>query len=366
MDPRTGVDGLDDDLARHRVLVGDSNPIYARALELMQSLLGGPSAERAIVERMDRAWRARSFRAYYERPLLLLASLRYEVLTAGADHPLARAFADDHPQFDGVTREALVTALDPDRLSLWLTLANRRVQTNDVSRAVAWRWPAAIAANRPLALVDVGCSAGLGLVADQLAAPWVDAQGRRLPVDAGKVLVRVGYDSDPIELFEADHVDESTWLRACIWPGDAARLRRLDSAIEAFALARHTATAPRIERVRARAVPARLRRLDREVDPDALVLVVQSFVREYLEESEALTYDREMRGWLRDIPRGRGLWMQLELAREGGEPAAELTAHPARGEPFALARCGYHPIAIDVQPGAPERLHDALVIASRA
>ena len=354
---RTGVDGLADDLVQHRALVGNSNLVYTQALVNLHELLTGPSAERLIVDRMDRAWRQRTFRAFYERPLLLLAALRYEALTV-AEHPLALAFADEHPRVELVTRDALARALGPDRLSLWLLLATRRVQTNDVSRAIAWRWPASFVDDRPFALVDVGCSAGLGLVADQLAAPWVDGDGRRIPVDGGKVLARIGYDANPIDIM--DRSEEATWLRACIWPGDLARLRRLDSAIEAFALARQGPVPPRVEQVRARSVPGRLRRLDRELDSEALILVVESFVREYIEQEEAETYQAEMEGWLATIPKGRALWMQLDLARDDREPAAVLTAYPSRGKPIVLARCGYHPIEVAVQPGAPDRLRAAL------
>ncbi|HWB79163.1 MAG TPA: DUF2332 family protein [Nannocystaceae bacterium] len=353
----TGVDGLAEDLAQHHALIAASSVVYAQALTQLQALLTGPTAERVIVERMEHAWRQRTFRAYYERPLLLLAALRYEAITI-PEHPLALAFADEHPRVELVTRAALTRALSPDRLSLWLLLATRRVQTNDVSRAVAWRWPASMIDGRPLALVDVGCSAGLGLVADRLAAPWVDGEGRRLPVDGGRVLARIGYDAHPIELGDRD--EGAAWLRACIWPGDLVRLRRLDAAIEAFRGELDTAVRPRVEQVRARSVPGRLRRIERELEPDALILIVESFVREYIEQEEAETYQAEMEQWLAATPKGRALWMQLDLARDDREPVAVLTAYPSRGKPIVLARCGYHPIEIAVQPGAPDRLRAAL------
>ncbi|MBC8066881.1 MAG: DUF2332 family protein, partial [Deltaproteobacteria bacterium] len=156
MQTRTGMDGLAEDLAEHRKLIGDANPVYARAVEQLAVLLCGPAASQPVVARMERAWRQRSFEAAYERPLLLLAALRHDALITGPEHPLARAFADEHPELAAVSRVALTRGLDPDRLPIWLALATRRVQTNDVSRAVAWRWPAALAGQRPIALVDVG------------------------------------------------------------------------------------------------------------------------------------------------------------------------------------------------------------------
>jgi hypothetical protein len=360
VDVRIGIDGLADDLAEHLVLIGEASPVYTQAVHELTALLCGATANRAIVARLERAWRQRSFRAAYERPLLLLAALRHDALVTGPEHPLARALADEHPHPGAVDRAALTRALDPDRLPIWLALATRRVQTNDVSRAVAWRWPAALAGKRPIALVDVGCSAGLNLVADALAAPWVDSHGARLPVDGGPVVARLGFDAAPIELGPG-HEDEAVWLRACIWPGDVDRLRRLDAAIEALALARVGAHPPRIEQVRARLVPGRLRRLDREQPPATLLLIVQSFVREYIEHDEAADYELEMRTWLAALPSGRAVWMQLELARDGRLPPAELVAVGPGMPRLSLARCGYHPVAMEPQPDAVAELRAVLV-----
>jgi hypothetical protein len=354
---RIGMAGLAEDLAEHRGLIGDANPVYLRAVEQLATLLCGADASAPIAGRMERAWRQRSFRAGYERPLLLLAALRHDALVTGPDHPLARAFADEHPEPSAVTRAALARALDPDRLPIWLALATRKVQTNDVSRAVAWRWPAALADGRPIALVDVGCSAGLGLVADALPAPWVDASGTPLPVDGGPVIARIGFDAAPLDLSGRDEV---TWLRACIWPGDVERLRRLDAAIGALAAALAGPRPPRIEQVHARLVPARLRRLDRELPPESLLLIVQTFVREYIEPEELIAYEADMWAWLDAITPGRALWMQLELARDGRVPLAELAAHCAGAAPVAIGRCGYHPIAIDLDVAAVGRLQHAL------
>jgi hypothetical protein len=113
----------------------------------------------SILTRLQRAWGDRTFDIFYERPLLLLASLRFESLT-DPGHPLARGFAVDAPKPETITREALADALGAHRLGLWVTLRARKVQTNEVSRALAWRWPAALAGLgsrlKPLALVDIG------------------------------------------------------------------------------------------------------------------------------------------------------------------------------------------------------------------
>jgi hypothetical protein len=356
---RSGVEGLEDDLVAHRQLIGSSNPVYSEALTVLQAVLCGPRANGQIVARMQRAWRNRTFRASYERPLLLLAALRHDMLLGGPDHPLAQAFADDNPALRWVTYDTITRALDPDRLPVWLALATRKVQTNDVSRAIAWRWPAALAGGRPIALVDVGCSAGLALVADRLPPPWVDERGRPILVDGGPVILRQGFDAEPIDLLEPGH-DVATWLRACIWPGDAARLARLQAATTAFTAAQADPVPPQLHRVRVCHVPRRLRRLDAEIDPAALFVVSQTLVREYVEPSEADEYTGEMEAWLAEIPAGRAVWMQLELASDRGRFPAELVAHPARGEATRIARCSYHPTTIEAVAPAVDQLRRAL------
>ncbi|HET6581967.1 MAG TPA: DUF2332 family protein, partial [Nannocystaceae bacterium] len=256
---RIGLEGLEEDLARHRVLVGSSNEVVARELALFEALLCGPQAHVRIRDRLGRAWKTRSFRAYYERPLLLAAALRLEAMTT-PDHPLAAALAREPPDPAVLDLRRLVRALDPNHLPIWLTLATRKVQTNDVSRAVAWRWPAALANRssvpsgrdeRPLVLVDIGCSAGLNLVADALPFVWTDSSGRALPKYTGEVVARIGFDADPVD---PSRPAEVAWLRACLWPGDVVRRERLDAAISAFASAVARGEAPVIERVRARNV----------------------------------------------------------------------------------------------------------------
>jgi hypothetical protein len=347
------VQGLAEDLAEHRALVGTSNAVVARELVLLESLLVGREADIAIVERLGRAWKQRSFRAFYERPLLLGAALRLEALQGGAGHPLALALATEPANPGALTRARIQAALDPEHLPIWLTLATRKVQTNDVSRAVAWRWPATLARTRPLVLVDVGCSAGLGLVADAVAIAWSDRDGRPVPRFTGTIAARVGFDAEPVD---ATAPDDAQWLRACVWPGDVERQRRLESALAVFATMAGRGQAPAIERVRAKHVYARLQRLERAADRSALVLVVQSFVREYLDESEAMPYVRDMEAWLRRLPPGRALWVQLELAGDGDQPPAEIVAHASGGTALRIARCGYHPDVVDVDREACAQL----------
>jgi len=165
MTPRAGVDELDRDLRGLRELVGPASPTYTRAIDELGLLLGGPTADDAILDRLEAAWSARTFRGFYERPLLLLASLRADAL-ASPDHPLAPSFGAAVPDPGRVTRDALSLALAPDRETFWRCVRTRRVQTNDVSRAIAWRLPLR-GVTRPVVLVDVatrlhGCAPACG------------------------------------------------------------------------------------------------------------------------------------------------------------------------------------------------------------
>src|SRR5262249_17917051 len=139
-----------------------------------------------------------------------------------------------------VTEPAVRSALDASRTGLWTALALRRVQTNDTSRGLAWLWPAEIAGAsdraRPVVLVDVGCSAGLNLIADALPNICTTATGQPLKVARlPKVIGRFGLDERPIDLTRAE---EARWLRACVWPGETDRLERLGLAMAAFRAAR--------------------------------------------------------------------------------------------------------------------------------
>jgi len=184
-----GLDGFADDIAYQRRFLKSRLPLYDTLLGTVAGLLTDPA-----VSALAEGWAERDFEAPYDRPLLLLAALRFGALRGGGAHPLHGALAAAEPDPAVITPPAVAAALAWPGLAA--LLRTRRVQTNEVSRAVAWRWPAGlIATGRPVALVDVGCSAGLNLVADALPAPWSDADGAALPVAAhGVVSSRLGLD----------------------------------------------------------------------------------------------------------------------------------------------------------------------------
>ncbi|WP_104107363.1 DUF2332 domain-containing protein [Nocardioides sp. 616] len=123
------------------------------------------------------------------------------------------------------------------------TIRDRATQTNEVGR-LATLVPVLAGLGEPLALVEVGASAGLCLFPDRYDYEWppfgalrgstgptlsADARGP-LPVPRRhpRVAWRGGCDLNPLDVGDAD---ETAWLETLVWPEQEARRRRLRSAI---------------------------------------------------------------------------------------------------------------------------------------
>ena len=120
-------------------------------------------------------------------------------------------------------------------------MRSRRTQTNEVGRC-AVLLPAL--PSGPLALVEVGASAGLCLLLDQFhyefgSYPLGDASSPvhvrctiagpvPLPAAVPQVVWRRGLDAHPIDVHDDDAI---RWLLACVWPDHRERRRRLEGAI---------------------------------------------------------------------------------------------------------------------------------------
>lgn len=123
-------------------------------------------------------------------------------------------------------------------------IATRRTQTNEVGRCGA----IALALSRvpgPVALVEVGASAGLNLLldryriafgdgrelgpADSLVRIEVPLEGLEAPTALPEVAWRAGLDANPLDPADPD---VRRWLGCLVWPEDAPRRARLDAALE--------------------------------------------------------------------------------------------------------------------------------------
>jgi len=346
---RRGIDGFAGNLADWSREVGERAPGYARIVEAILELLAAsdPAGEdvRAVLED---AWGARSFDASYDRPLLFFAALRDEALREGWEHPLWASLGTEGSDPQSVTRARVAAALAPNRAQLARTLRERSVQTNESSRAVAWLWPAhllgASSGRRPIALVDVGASAGLNLLADALPAIWKDDQGRELPVARDLDLrLRLGLDRRPL-----DALDPGTarWLEACIWAGERDRIERLRAGVEALREARARGGAPVLETAEAAAIPERIAERTRALPAGMLVLAYQTMTVEYFPPADRAAYVAGMEAWIARTPGTAWIQLERDLTGDRSLPAsirATIGAGDGSSRGVLLARCGYHP-----------------------
>jgi hypothetical protein len=123
------------------------------------------------------------------------------------------------------------------------TVMARQTQTNEVGRC-ALLLPLLARLPGPLALVEVGASAGLCLLPDRYAYDYggtivgdptspllLRCQPRGpvpIPTALPEVVWRCGIDLAPIDLNDPDAV---RWLECCIWPDQPERLARLRAAV---------------------------------------------------------------------------------------------------------------------------------------
>jgi hypothetical protein len=192
-------------------------------------------------------------RSGQQAPNLLLAAVHY-LLLRGADHALG-AF------YSSVTHRAAVPPGDPvpafrafcqDHCDALIALVSTGlVQTNEPQRCTfllpAFATVARLAGGTPLALIEVGASAGLNLLFDRYGYDYgagrlagdPDAPVRFTcalrgavlpPIHAGmpSVAARMGIDLNPIHAADSE---ATLWLRALVWPEHPERAALLQQVL---------------------------------------------------------------------------------------------------------------------------------------
>ena len=185
-------------------------------------------------------------------PNLLFAAV-HALIARDAAHPLAACYADLTP--DPAAPESafpvfrdFVCARRDDIIAL---LRTRLVQTNEVRRS-AYLFPACLFAAhlftpRPLALIEIGCSAGLNLLFDRYRYAYGDGETfgdpgsdvlitsmftRARPAALGMatpvIIQRIGLD---LNVIDTTVPDEAAWLRALVWPEHHERRHLMDAAL---------------------------------------------------------------------------------------------------------------------------------------
>jgi hypothetical protein len=220
--------------------------VESRSSPLYERFAHGAAADADILRLAAQA------RAGQLAPLLLFAAVQYLLMRETA-HPLAAFYptlardappaADPWPLF-----RAFCLAHRPEISEL---VATRLVQTNEVRRCVcllpAFTWVAHRKPKRPLALIEVGPSAGLNLLWDrygyaygedlrcgdaaspvQIACALDGARKPPLPDVMPEVAYRVGVDLNPVDVRDPE---ATRWLKALVWPEHTDRFRLLEEAL---------------------------------------------------------------------------------------------------------------------------------------
>ena len=185
------------------------------------------------------------------RPNLLLAAV-HDLLLGGAEHPLAAWYPTVSGRLPpgGDVFPVFRSFIDVHRDEILDALRTRSTQTNEPNRSALWsvavRAAAADRPDVPLALVELGCSAGLNLLFDRYGYDWgatgspddrlrcvVRGDDSPLRRPLPPIATRIGIDREPVAL---DDPRGLRWLKACLWPEQMDRHRRFDAAV---VVARH-------------------------------------------------------------------------------------------------------------------------------
>ena len=226
---------------------------------------------------------------------------------------------------------------DPDRLAQ--VMRTRRTQTNEPARC-ATLLPALAQLPEPLALIEVGASAGLTLLFDRYSydypglritgcdpeAPVLRCDLRGpvpVPARLPEIAWRAGLDLNPLDVANDD---DMRWLSCLVWPGEGDRAQRLAAAVAA-----------------ARRSPPPVRRGDLLTDLPALVAQAPADATLVVYHSAVLAYvapeDRERFG---GIVRGlAAVWFSNEAP--GVVPGVPLRDRD--DGTFVLARDGRQALA---------------------
>ena len=323
--------------------------VAERVLALLEA--GDPSKDDAgWINNLEPTLRLQaSFHWYVLRNDPRVAGLRpYFKTTAEGEGPGARSPADE----DFAAR--LLAAGEALGDELFERARSWRVQTNETSRGIAWLLPSCLLAAEAIYLVELGCSAGLNLYAEQRSyeLSWPDGAKLRLgragdeqfrvacdgsrpqPLEAfaeadrqgPEVLARVGGD---LELLDPSDEAAAQRLEACIWGDQKRRVDRLREAIAVHRAAQRGETVhgqqlrpaqlspvelPEIHDFLAEAVPAQ---------PVAPVIAFNTYVTAYLSDVDERALARQMRSFARSWSLRHKLpwmWVHFEPSRGGEAP----------------------------------------------
>ncbi len=231
---------------------------------------------------------------------------------------------------------AVLTDLVASRADeLRATMLSRTTQTNEPARC-AVLLPLLAALPQPLALIEVGASAGLCLLPDRYGYDWGHARiapaspgapvfrcaatgPASLPAAPPHIVWRAGLDLNPLDVMSDEDAD---WLNALIWPEQDDRRRHLQAALE---------TARREPpRIVCGDLLADLVSLMAEAPTDATLVVFHTAVLAYVSDVEA------RRRFVDTVRRSRAVWISNEVPSVFPDVAIRAPTPMPRGK-FLLA-----------------------------
>jgi hypothetical protein len=285
-------------------------------------------------------------------PNLLLAAVHFLLLKDQAD-PLTQFYPNLTPMASSpdAAYPAFRAFCLAHSAAIRQLLATRRVQTNEVGRCAyllpAFTLVATLAHERPLALIEIGTSAGLNLLWDrygyrygqdavygdlrssvQIACTLRGNVRPPLPDRLPAVALRVGVDLHVVDIHDAE---EALWLRALVWPEQLERAGLLHYAIEI--------TRQRPPELLSGDGVTLLPEVLRTVPADAAVCVIHTHtINQFSAEArDRLSAVLAAYGARRDIYRLSAEWMSAP------HPRLELTAwQNGQAHHRLLAYCDHH------------------------
>jgi hypothetical protein len=257
------------------------------------------------------------------QPNLFLAAARFVTGTSAGFAQFRQSVLDN--------RDAVVAVM-----------LDRRTQTNEPARCAAL-YPLLAALPQPVALLEVGASAGLCLLPDRYR---YDYDGRLVGAAESRVMLRchvegewpatgealtvawrAGIDLNPLDVTNPDDV---RWLRTLVWPEQRERLERLE---RAMAVARQEP--PRIVRGD---LNERLGEVAAEAPSYATLVVFHTAVLNYLAAEDRVRF-------IEQVGQVDGHW----ISQEGPGVLPDIAARlPQRPPPDTAT----HVLAIDQRPVA--------------
>jgi hypothetical protein len=273
----------------------------------------------------------------------------HALVLAGRDAGLASVYPPQETT-ESDLRTAVQNAIARHDLELLESL-DGAPQTNEIARS-AMLLPGLLAIARetalPLALHEIGSSAGLNLLFDRFHyrygdLEWGDAaspvrlapevRGNPIPVHGQlEIVERAGSDIAPVDVATAE---DRLRLKSYIWADQAVRLQRLDAALSLAAM-----QPLKLEKADAAAF---VRRGLASRQGGAAYVLFHSIMWQYLPEDTKASISAALQGVgaaaTKDAPIA---WLRMEpLSTTDKYATLSLTLWPS-GETRRLARCDYH------------------------